>query len=331
MKLMTRIELVAAGFARHGRVPLVAAILLVGVFAVPTEGRRFQGESARDDGKAKSDARAVEARFCDNSVLKMKVRDERIDILTPYGKLQIPIADIQKIEFATRLSAEDEKRIPVLIRDLGSPDFPARDAASTELLKLAEKAYPALVEAAKSKDPEVVRRANELVEKIADAVPRENLEVRPNDVIQTADSRITGKITASTLKVMTTQFGEVTVKLLDMHSLHAEGYTEPEKEVPVAEAAPPSLQHLQNQIGKTFSFTVTGAAGNGNVWGTNVYTLDSFLPAAAVHAGVLKVGQTGVVKIKILPALPAFTGSNRNGVVSSDFGPFPGAFQILKK
>lgn len=330
MKLMTRIELVTAGFARHWRAPLVAAILLAGAFATPTEGRRFPDDPARDDGKPKLEAGAVEVRFCDNSVLKMKVHDEKIEIVTPYGKLLIPVAEIQKIEFATRLSTADEKRIPALIRDLGSQDFQIRDAASTELLKLAEKAYPALVEATKLKDPEVVRRANELVERIADAVPKESLETRPNDVIQTADSKITGKITVSTLKVTTTQFGEVTVKLLDMHSLHAQGYTEPEKEVAVVEAAPQSLQHLQNQVGKTFSFTVTGAVGGG-VWGTNVYTLDSFLPAAAVHAGVLKVGQTGVVKIKILPSPPAFTGSNRNGVVSSDFGPFPGAYQILKK
>src|SRR5581483_9956591 len=110
--------------------------------------------------------------------------------------------------------------------------------------------------------------------------------IRPNDVIQTADSKFTGRISTATFKATTTQFGEVTVKLVDIRSLNAPGFADTEKVVADAPQAPQSLQSLQNQVGKTFTFTVTGAV-NGSVWGTDVYTLDSYLPAAAVHAGVL--------------------------------------------
>jgi hypothetical protein len=309
---------------------LVGALLLTGLLTSPTGARRFLDDPPKEDDKPKVEPGAVEVHFADNSVLKLKLRDDKVEIVTRYGKLIVPVADIQRIEFATRVSEADEKRIPVLIGNLGSTDFPTRDAASAELLKLAEKAYPALVEATKHKDPEVVRRATELVEKIRDSVPPENLEVRLNDVIQTADSKISGRITTTTLKANTTQFGEVTMKLLDIRSLNAPGFGEPEKEVATAEPAPQSLLPLQAQIGKTFSFTVTGA-NNGGVWGTDVYTLDSYLPSAAVHAGVLKVGQTGVVKVKIVASPPAFTGSTRNGVTSGAYMQFQGAYQILKK
>jgi len=35
---------------------------------------------------------------------------------------------------------------------------------------------------------------------------------------------------------------------------------------------------------------------NAALWGSDIYTLDSTLGMAAVHAGVVKAGQTGVVK-----------------------------------
>jgi HEAT repeat protein len=92
---------------------------------------------------------------------------------------------------------------------------------------------------------------------------------------------------------------------------------------------PPNLLALQGQIGKTFRFKVTGAAA-GALWGTDVYTTDSSIAAAAVHAGVLKVGKTGVVKVKIVAPPPQFQGSTRNGVVSAPWGPFTGAFKVSR-
>ncbi len=330
MKPMTRPSPATALFSPHWLGLAVAAVLAAALLVYPTAGKRYQDEPPKDGDKPKAEPGAVEVHFADSSVIKLKLRDDKVEIATPYGKLLVPVADIQRIQFATRVSEEDAKRIPVLIGNLGSPDFPTRDAASAELLKMGEKAYPALLLALKNKDVEVVRRATELVEKIRDTVPEENLEIRPNDVIQTADSKFTGRISTASFKATTTQFGDVTVKLADVRSLNAPGFAEPEKVVAEAPPAPQSLQGLQNQVGKTFTFTVTGQ-NSGAVWGTDVYTLDSYLPAAAVHAGVLKIGQTGVVKIKILESPPNFKGSTRNGITTADYQQFPGAYQILKK
>ncbi len=276
------------------------------------------------DGPA---AGAVEVHFTDGSVLKLLLRDPRVEVTTPYGKLLIPVADLQKVEFATRLPEDLARRIDATVGDLGSSDYPKRQAAETELLKLREKAYPALLRAEKSKDREVVQRARRLLEKVRADVPEEALVVREHDVIQTPHSKIAGHITSPALKAHTTQFGEVQLKLCDVRALRSLALG-PEEEAVASIADPGTMVSLQNQIGKVFHVRTVGAMGP--LWGTDVYTTDSSVAAAAVHAGVLRLGQAGVVKVKVIAPPPLFAGSSRNGMTSGAFAAFPGAFQVLK-
>jgi hypothetical protein len=276
-------------------------------------------------------ASAMEARFNDGSVLKVTPHDERLEVTTPYGKLSIPLADVRQIDFATRTADEVARRIEKAIADLGSGDFHKREAATAELVKLGAKAFPALLEAAKLKDAEVVRRVESLLEQMRQAVSEKDLEIRKHDVIQTADSKIAGHIEGESLKVQTAQFGDVQMKLADLRSLRslsaaADAEVVADRNV---EPDPGNLVNYQNEVGKTYRFRVTGAV-NGTVWGTGVYTSDSPLATVAVHAGVLKVGQTGVVKVTIVPALAAYTGSTQNGVATMDYGPWPGAYRVSR-
>lgn len=173
--------------------------------------------------KQPGEAGAVEVAFTDGSNLKMQLREEKIALATPYGKLHIAVADIQRIEFATRIADEDAKQIKTAIADLGSSEFDKREAASTQLLKLREKGYAELLRAARQSDPEVVRRARELIQQISARVPPDQLTVRPKDVVYTADSMIAGRIESVSLKARTSQFGDVKVKLNDVRTLHAPG------------------------------------------------------------------------------------------------------------
>jgi hypothetical protein len=54
-----------------------------------------------------------------------------------------------------------------------------------------------------------------------------------------------------------------------------------------------------------------------SVWGTDVYTDDSSICSAAVHAGVITLAQGGVVTIVIGAGQESFSGSTRNGVTST--------------
>ena len=82
-----------------------------------------------------------------------------------------------------------------------------------------------------------------------------------------------------------------------------------------------------NSLGRTLFFRVTGD-NKKPVWGTNPYTTDSGLSSAAVHAGVLKNGQTGVVKVTMLPGKDSYEGSTRNGIRSAAWGRCPVMYKV---
>lgn len=91
---------------------------------------------------------------------------------------------------------------------------------------------------------------------------------------------------------------------------------------------PGSLWSYEKHVGKSFEFQVTGSTSGGSIWGTGVYTGDSQLSVAAVHADVLRSGESGVVKVTILAGDARYLGSSRNGVSSYDYGPYPFGYRI---
>jgi hypothetical protein len=95
----------------------------------------------------------------------------------------------------------------------------------------------------------------------------------------------------------------------------------------LATDAPPTMQGLCEHIGETYYFRVRGD-NDGPVWGTDVYTGDSSLAAAALHAGAVKAGVQAVVRVNVVAPLRAYSGSSRNGVTSSSFGPYGTAYRV---
>jgi LCCL domain len=90
----------------------------------------------------------------------------------------------------------------------------------------------------------------------------------------------------------------------------------------IAADAPANMSGLCDTTGAVFYFRVTGLA-EGQVWGTDIYTRDSILGAAAVHAGLLKPGKTAVLRVTVVAAQPSYKGSTRNGVTTTDYADFP--------
>jgi hypothetical protein len=68
----------------------------------------------------------------------------------------------------------------------------------------------------------------------------------------------------------------------------------------------------------------------GSLWGSDVYTADSSVSAAAVHAGILHDGERGMVKISILAGRDHYEGSDRNGVSSAAWAKWDQSFRIEK-
>lgn len=272
----------------------------------------------------------VEVRFRDDSRLKLLLKDDKIEFDTRYGRLTIPLVEVQGVELGTRVPEGLLPKVEAAIKRLGSSDFKDREAAATELISIGVKALPAVMAARDSADAEVSSRAQQIADKITENASPEELEQKPVDLLITADSRITGRIVAATLTVETPHFGEQTIKLADALSIRSLSALDDESDDKTAEADPGNLINYRDKVGKVFKFRVTGGMV-GVVWGTDVYTSDSSLATAAVHAGAVKLGQTGIVRVKIVPSPASFEGSTRNGIASHPWTGHLGAYQILTK
>lgn len=85
---------------------------------------------------------------------------------------------------------------------------------------------------------------------------------------------------------------------------------------------------LQRDIGATAQVRCPPGCASGTIWGTDVYTSDSSICVAAVHAGASSPGG-GLVTIQIEPGRPAYRGSPRNGVSSNDYGSYGGSYRFV--
>ena len=84
---------------------------------------------------------------------------------------------------------------------------------------------------------------------------------------------------------------------------------------------------FRNRVGQSLQFSVTGATG-GSVWGSGIYTDDSSVAHAAVHAGVVAPGQTAEVTINSVEGQSSYSGSTANGVTSQSWGSWGGSYSF---
>jgi hypothetical protein len=99
----------------------------------------------------------------------------------------------------------------------------------------------------------------------------------------------------------------------------------------------------QNQLWTSWSANVTEFRGQndrrvtmicppngelGDVYGTHVYTDDSYVCTAAVHAGLITREAGGVVTFVVAPGMAAYEGSTRNGVTSKSFRRWDGSYKF---
>lgn len=89
---------------------------------------------------------------------------------------------------------------------------------------------------------------------------------------------------------------------------------------------------LRGRNGQRFTFSCpAGGPASGRVWGTDLYTDDSSVCTAAVHAGAITIASGGSVTIEIRPAATSYRSSVRNGIASKNYGYYAGSFVIVSK
>lgn len=84
----------------------------------------------------------------------------------------------------------------------------------------------------------------------------------------------------------------------------------------------------RGQIGNRITFMCSSGGSASSVWGTEMYTDDSSICTAGVHAGVINWGG-GTVTIQIEPGQPGYSGSNRNGVTTMNYPAWTGSYTFV--
>ena len=182
----------------------------------------------------------LEARFSDDSVLKVTPIDQVVVVQTKYGKLSVVLADITRIEFGFRFPEGAEAKVEEAITNLGAASFRDREAAEKALFGLAELAVPALKRAAKNNDPEVSRRAEAVLKRLQDKLPPEKLELKDYDLVETPELMIRGRVESGGIRVKTKLFGETTMRLTELRALRSTAAVGNEFEVDGAKYARPN-------------------------------------------------------------------------------------------
>jgi hypothetical protein len=95
---------------------------------------------------------------------------------------------------------------------------------------------------------------------------------------------------------------------------------------------PPEMDDYAEQYGTQHEFVIWGRT-DGTLFGSNPYTLHSCLATAAVHAGLLKEGEMGVVRVEIVKTPKKFKGSEKHEIESEEWDAEydGGAFRFVKK
>jgi hypothetical protein len=240
---------------------------LLCLFSTSDAAPRDKG--AKAPPKPAQEGNAVEVRYHDGSVVKMKLLDDVIEVVTRYGSLNVTTAEIRRIEVGLRFPDGMVKRIEAAVADLSKDDFQTREGASAELLSLREYAYPAVQRLIKSADLETAQRAQTLLKTMRQKLPEAHLRIKGHDIVETIDFAIAGQIKPSALKARTAYFGDIDLKLAEVRAIRWQTTSRPETEVSV-DAAKYGSQHEQwlateFEANAEVSFAVT-ASGTVDLW-----------------------------------------------------------------
>ena len=112
--------------------------------------------------------------FLNGSKVRVTLYAEKLDIATIYGKLTVPMHDIESIEFGLHFPEGVPARIDQAVRNLDNSDYREREKAFKALVDLGPYAYPAVLKASRSKEPEVSKPPRKSSRRCRRNTPRKN-------------------------------------------------------------------------------------------------------------------------------------------------------------
>jgi len=89
-----------------------------------------------------------------------------------------------------------------------------------------------------------------------------------------------------------------------------------------------SAAGFKNEVGKTYQFRCPPDGTASAIWGNDIYTVDSSICTAAVHAGIITLEDGGVVTVEFRPGRKIYGSTVRNGITSNTFGEYDKSFVV---
>lgn len=279
--------------------------------------------------KEKPEEIGWEVRAADGKIRRFTPVEELLTLDTRFGAVKVPMKEVRRLEFGWRLSDGDRKKVADAVADVVGGTGRTREAAKDTLVGFGLAAYPAVTRALKSAPREALPHLNLVRDKLKVMIGEDDDEPIDQDVVVTTDgSRLVGTLTPEAVRVKLggeeKKVGWKEVRVM------AFGPIEVDEKLEVVQLVGGVHGLMQTHFEKWVGVQVTGV-GSGSVWGSGPYTTDSTLGAAAVHAGVLKAGETAVIKIRVKADAGGYTGSTQNGVSTRDWGPYQGCYELSAK
>jgi hypothetical protein len=230
------------------RAIVFTSLIVAGLCFSLSLGQEFKKDGFKKDDKAKgpppmtggtrAPAEAgkpgeVEIHFLNGSKIRATIQSETLEIASIYGKLIVPIQDVQAIEFGVHYPEGAVAKIEFAIKNLGSGDYRARETAAKTLLDLGPYAYPTLLRATRAKESEVAARAKEIVQKIQGKYPKKDLKTSLDDRVVTPTQTIVGRILTASAKTKAEYFGDIEYKFAHMRNLRAFTASAPDIDVAI--------------------------------------------------------------------------------------------------
>ncbi len=174
--------------------------------------------AAKAEAKPPAGPPEFDVQFTDGSNIRAVVLEPIATVTTKFGRLDIPFGELRKVDFGFRYPAGVEAKVSDAVAKLGASAFRDREEAEKELLAHKEYSLTAVRRAAKSGDPEVVRRAEPLLKKLLALVPEDRQQARDYDVVETNDFTVKGRLELTVIQVRTKQFGEVPLRVPEVRA-----------------------------------------------------------------------------------------------------------------
>jgi hypothetical protein len=83
---------------------------------------------------------------------------------------------------------------------------------------------------------------------------------------------------------------------------------------------------VKTDVGLRYTFECPPDGTPGTVWGSDVYTADSSVCTAAVHAGKITLEKGGIVTIEFTAGRQMYGATTRNGITTYNYGQYPHSF-----